>query len=123
MRRMKVNKVSPLGGIDISVQAIASVAGSAAIECYGVVGLGSKNTLTDKVDELLGNKNFSEGIYCEKDKKDGYIINIYIVASSQTKLTEVITEVQKKVKYVLEQTFSIVFNKVNVYIQGVKEIQ
>jgi len=123
MRRMKVEKVSPLGGIDISAQAIASVAGSAAIECYGVVGLGSKNTLTDKVDELLGNKNFSDGIYCEKNKKGEYLINIYIVASSSTKLTEVITEVQKKVKYVLEQTFSIVFNKVNVYIQGVKEIQ
>ncbi len=119
---MNINKVSPLGGIDISVQAIASVAGSAAIECYGVVGLGSKNTISFKVDELLGKKNFQEGINCEKNKKGEYIINLYIVVSADTKITEVVSEVQKKVKYVLEKTFSIVFNKVNIYVQGVKEI-
>jgi len=118
---MAVDKISPLGGIDISIQAIASIAGSAAIECYGVVGLSSKNTVRDQVDILLGKKNFQEGIVCEKEK-NGYVINIYIVVASDTKITEIILEVQKKVKYVLEKTFGIKFNKVNVYVQGIKEI-
>lgn len=118
---MAVDKISPLGGIDISINAIASIAGSAAIECYGVVGLSAKNSVKDQVDTLLGKKNFQQGILCEKEK-DGYVINIYIVVASETKITEVILEVQKKVKYVLEQTFGIKFNKVNVYVQGIKVI-
>lgn len=119
---MTVDKISPQGGIDISIEAIAAIVGSAATECYGVVGLSSKNTLSNKVDTLLGKKNFQQGINCEKDKKNGYTINIYIVVASETKITEVIMEVQKKVKYVLEKTFGITFNRVNVYVQGIKEI-
>jgi len=119
---MSVDKITPLGGIDISIEAIATIAGSAAIECYGVVGLSAKNSLKDNVDILLGKKNFQEGVNCDKDKKGNYIINIYIVVANDTKITEIIREVQKKVKYILEQTFSIKFEKVNVYVQGIKEI-
>lgn len=124
---MTVDKITPLGGIDISIQAIASVAGSAAIECYGVVGLSAKDSLSEKVDTLLGKKNFQQGVVCEKEKdkkkrKGGYNISLYIVVASETKITEVIHEVQKKVKYVLEKTFGIEFKKVNVYVQGIKEI-
>ena len=119
---MAVEKITPIGGIDISKSAIASIVGSAAIECYGVVGLSAKNSMKDEVDYLLGKKNFQEGIVIDKPKKGGYIISLFIVAASDTKITEVIAEVQKKVKYVLEKTFGIKFNKVNVYVQGIKEI-
>ncbi|MCQ2771781.1 MAG: hypothetical protein MJ238_00670 [Bacilli bacterium] len=37
-------------------------------------------------------------------------------------MTEVMSEVQKKVSYVLEKTFQIPFKKVNVFVQDVKEI-
>lgn len=119
---MTVEKISPTGGVDISINAIASVVGSAAIECYGVVGLSAKNSLKDNVDTLLGRENFQQGVVCEKDKKKGYIINVYIIVASDTKITEVVSELQKKIKYVLEKTFGVTFNKVNIYVQGVKEI-
>lgn len=108
-------------GINISLQAIASVVGSAAVECYGVVGLSAKNSLTERVDKLLGKKNFQQAVVCEKDKKGAYSIDLYIVAASETKITEVIVEVQKKVSYILEKTFQIKAVKVNVYVQGVLE--
>ena len=116
----KKNKQSE--GIHISLQAIASAAGSAAIECYGVVGLSAKNSLSDQVNKLLGKKNFEQAIVCTKEKKGGYSIDLYLVVASETKITEVIREVQKKVSYVLTQTFGIEFRKVNVYVQGVLEI-
>lgn len=119
---MAVNKITPTGGINISIQAIASIAGSAAVECYGVVGLSAKNSLTNQVDNLLGKKDFAEGVVCEKDKKGGYIINLYIIVASETKITEVVAEIQKRVSYILEKTFGIAFKKVNVYVQGVLEI-
>ena len=119
---MVVDKISQSKGINISVQAIASIAGSAAVECYGVVGLSAKDSFSDKIDSLLGKKNFEQGVTCEEEKKGGFNINIYLVVASDTKITEVIVEVQKKVKYILEKTFSIEFKKVNVYVQAIKEI-
>lgn len=119
---MAVKKITPSGGINISLQAIASIAGSAAIECYGVVGLSAKNSLSERVDKLLGKKNFEQAVVCQKEKKGGYSIDLYLVVASETKITEVIREVQKKVSYVLEKTFGIEFKKVNVYVQGVLEI-
>ncbi|MCQ2794556.1 MAG: Asp23/Gls24 family envelope stress response protein [Bacilli bacterium] len=119
---MTIEKISSTGGIDISTNAIASVVGSAAIECYGVVGLSARHGLRDNVDNLLGRENFQQGVTCEKDKKKGYIVNVYIIVANDTKITEVANELQKKIKYVLEKTFGIKFNKVNIYVQGVREI-
>jgi uncharacterized alkaline shock family protein YloU len=39
------------------------------------------------------------------------------------KITEIVSEVQKKVIYVLEKTFQIPFKQVNVFVQDIKEIQ
>ncbi len=118
---MVIDKQTPYGGIDISMEAIASVAGNAALECYGVVGLSPKNSLRDNLDELLGRENFSKGVTATKNK-DKYEVNVYIMCAFDVKITEVIAEVQKRVKYVLEKTFGIKFKAVNIYVQGLKEL-
>ena len=118
---MAKKKKKQTEGINISPQAIASVVASAAIECYGVVGLSAKNSLSERVDKLLGKKNFSQAVICEKDKKGTYSVDLYIVVASETKITEVILEIQKKVSYIVDKTFAIKGIKVNVYVQGVLE--
>jgi uncharacterized alkaline shock family protein YloU len=42
---MVIDKSTPYGAINVSMEAIANVAGEAALEVYGVVGLASKNSL------------------------------------------------------------------------------
>lgn len=117
---MAIKGISPIEGVNVSTQAIALLVGNAAIECYGVVGLcasPSKNTS----DAVLSHEQYSEGVICNKNKQ-GYEIDIYIYVASDVKITEVSREVQKKVAYVVKQTFDIVVNKVNVFVQGMKEI-
>lgn len=118
---MNIDKKTPYGGIDISIEAIATVAGNAAIECYGVVGLSSKNFNKDKQPEILDQDNYIKGVIATKNK-NVFEVNLYIICAYGTKITEVVSEVQKRVKYVLETTFSIKFHAVNVYVQGLKEI-
>jgi len=120
---MAVDKISPYGGINITLEAIASVAGEAASECYGVVGLASKNSLRENINELLKKGDYVKGIYCRGDKKKGYEVGVYLYVAYGVKITEVVSEVQKKVRYVLEKTFSIPFPKVDVYVQDIKEIE
>lgn len=118
---MKIDKKTPYGGIDISIEAIATVAGNAAIECYGVVGLSCKRSIKETQPEILGPEDFFKGVIATKNK-NLFDVNLYIICAYGTKITEVVSEVQKRVKYVLETTFSIKFHAVNVYVQGLKDI-
>lgn len=118
---MNIDKQTPYGGIDISIDAIATIAGKAAESCYGVVGLVPKSALYEVAAKVLKVEEFSKGVYVRKAKK-GYEIDLYLACAYGVKLTEVASEVQKRVKYELEKTFSIPLVSVNVFIQDLKEM-
>ena len=119
---MSIDKNTACGKIDISLNAIASVAGNAAMNCYGVVDLGDKKkVLKDDVREFLGMEKRTQGIVAKKEKNK-YLVNIYIVVVYGVKLNEVVSEVQKQVKYVLEKTFGLKFSAINVFVQDVKRL-
>lgn len=112
----KVNQVTPQKNIDISVQAISKVVGDTIISSYGIAGIVAKNS---KENEILNIKDFNKGIIVKIDEKTKkYSVDVYILTVYPTKITEVIFEVQKKVKYVLEQTFAVKFREVNVFVEG-----
>lgn len=118
---MSIDKKTNYGKIDISLDAIASIAGNAAMNCYGVVDLGSKKSLKDDLRVFLGTEKYTQGIVAKKDKGK-YIVNIYIIVIYGVKVNEVVSEVQNQVKYVLEKTFDLKFSSINVYVQGIKRI-
>lgn len=118
---MAKDKIEAYSGINISIEAIASVAGDAVADCYGVIGLAPKSQLADELNALLKRVDYSKGIYINGDKKKGYQIGVYIYVANGVKITEVITEVQKRVAYELKKTFSIHLNRVDVYVVDIKE--
>ncbi len=119
---MVIDKSTPYGGIEVSIEAIAQVAGEAALDCYGVSGLAPKNSLRENINELL-NTDFKRGVYCRHGKKGGYEVDVYLYVAYGVKITEVATEVQKKVRYDLEKTFQMPFRQVNVIVADIKEIK
>ena len=116
---MPIERNTNLGNINISEDAIATLAGGVVAECYGVVGMASQKILKDGLAELLKRENYSKGIVVRK-LEDKYELDLFIVISFGVKISEVVTEVQKKVKYELERSLDITFNAVNVYVQGIK---
>lgn len=117
---MAIDKLTPYGGINISIEAIAAVAADAVLGCYGVVGLTKKEeSLVDNINVLLKRENFTEGVEARRTR-DGYVVDIYVILAYGVKITEIVAEVQKRVKYVLEQTFDIRFHAINVFIQGIR---
>ncbi len=118
---MGIERVTSLGKLNISEEAIASLAGGVVSECYGVVGMASQKVVKDGIAELLKKDNYSKGIVVRKTDT-GYELDLYIIISFGVKISEVIFEVQKKVKYMLEKTLEQDFEKINVYVQGVKVI-
>ena len=59
---MPIERNTKLGNINISEEAIATLAGGIVAECYGVVGMASQKILKDGLAELLKKDNYSKGI-------------------------------------------------------------
>ncbi len=119
---MTVEKKTRYGAISVTENAVASLAGGVITECYGVVGMASKKIIRDGWAELLKMENYSRGVVV-KETEDGLIIDLYIIVSFGVKISEVVQEAQKKVKYVLEKSLSESIASVNVFVQGVQVME
>ena len=118
---MTVEKKSTYGSIVVSEAAVASLAGGIITDCYGVVGMSSKKVLKDGWAELLKKENYTRGVVVKRTD-DGLVIDLYIIVSFGIKISEVVQEAQKKVKYMLEKSLSEPIADVNVFVQGVRVI-
>ncbi|AJO18050.1 MULTISPECIES: Asp23/Gls24 family envelope stress response protein [Bacillus] len=116
---MSIEFRTKYGQIDISNEVVAMVAGGAAIDCYGIVGMASKNQIKDGLTEILRKENFARGVIVRQEE-DRIHIDMYIIVSYGTKISEVAHNVQTKVKYTLDHTVGLAVNSVNIYVQGVR---
>jgi len=107
------------GLITITNEVIASIAGGAAIECYGIVGMASKSQIKDGIAEILKKDNFQRGVVV-RQKQNRLDIDMYIIVSFGTKISEVAHNVQSQVKYMLQQALGLEIDSINIYIQGVR---
>jgi uncharacterized alkaline shock family protein YloU len=116
---MSIELKTTYGQIDISNEVIATIAGGAAIDCYGIVGMASKNQIKDGLTDILRKENFTRGVIVHQEEEQVHI-DMYIIVSYGTKISEVAHNVQSKVKYTLDQTVGLVVGAVNIYVQGVR---
>lgn len=107
------------GSVHISDEVVAALAGSAALECYGLVGMASRKQLKDGIAELLGRDNLSKGIVV-RSEEDQTEIDLHIIVSYGTKISEVAHNVQTRVKYVLSEIAGIHVHAVHIFVQGVR---
>ena len=107
------------GHVSISDDVIASVAGGAAVSCYGIIGMASKNKVKDGITEILRKENYAKGIVVKKDEEK-LVIDLYIIVMYGTKISEIANNVQSSVKYQIEKTLGVKVDEINIYIQGIK---
>lgn len=116
---MSLEIKNDFGQIDISNDVIAQIAGGAAIECYGVVGMASKHQIRDGLTDILRKENFTKGVVIRHSGDDLHI-DMYIIVSYGTKISEVAYQVQSKVKYTVNKTLGMSVKSVNIFVHGVK---
>ncbi|MFB9279853.1 Asp23/Gls24 family envelope stress response protein [Cohnella cellulosilytica] len=116
---MPLQLVSENGKIDVADQVIAVVAGSAALDCYGLVGMASRKGLKDGIAEMLGRENLSRGVEVRQEGEQIHL-DLYVIVSYGTRISEVAHNIQSKVKYVLEEVVGLRVDQVNVNVQGVR---
>jgi uncharacterized alkaline shock family protein YloU len=107
-----------LGEIYISDDVLANIAGLATIECYGLVGMASKNA-KDGLVELLRRDNINKGVKIITEGED-IIVDLFVIVKFGTKISTVADNIISKVKYTLENITGLKVKRVNLNIQGVR---
>ncbi len=107
-----------LGRVHISKEVIANIAGLAAMECYGLVGMSSKK-IQDGLAELLGRENLSRGIAVNSEGEK-LVIDLYVIVEYGTNINEVANNIIDKVAFTMKNILGLQVSKINVYVQGVR---
>jgi uncharacterized alkaline shock family protein YloU len=110
-----------LGNVEISEEVIATIAGAAAIECYGLVGMASRK-ISDGVSGLLKRENLSKGVIVTF-REDIVVIDLNIIVGYGIKISEVAANVMDRVRYTVETMTGLHVAEVNVNVQGVRFLE
>jgi uncharacterized alkaline shock family protein YloU len=110
-------EITPIGSIQISPRAIATIAFHAARSSYGVVGLTSKSFVNGLTNALV--KDPTHGVEVAYDGKD-ITIDLYIIIEYGTNLKSVADSVINTVGYQVERILGMSVKQVNVHVQGLR---
>jgi len=106
------------GTISISNSVIAKLAGYAATQCYGVVGMCIK-TGKDGVAKILKKENVDKGIRV-KTTNDTIEINLYIIVEYGLNIASIGATIRNNVKYHVERTTGMTVTSVKVFVENVR---
>lgn len=115
---MAINVNNEMGKISIEENVIATIAGIAAMETYGIVGMASKNA-KDGLFELLRMDHMSRGVsvYSTGDVMN---IDLHVILQFGVRISTVCANIMESVKFAVENFTGIKVNKVNVLVQGIR---
>lgn len=115
---MPSTQENSLGKIEISESVVAMIAGMAATECYGLVGMASRN-VQDGIAELLGRENLERGV--DVRIADGAVdVSLHVIVEYGVKISEVANNIMEQVKYAIENSCGLEVKSVNVHVEGVR---
>ena len=109
---------TPLGSIEITNNALATIVGAAATSCYGVVGMAAKNAKEGFV-QLLFKDNYDKGVRVEMSP-DGLVIDLHIVVLYEINIPAITDSIVHKVQYKVEQFTGFNVSCVNVFVDDLK---
>lgn len=109
-----------LGNVVIENDVIAKYAGSAAVECFGVVGMAAVN-VKDGIAKLLRKESLNRGVNVTvEDNK--ITVDFHIIVSYGVSISAVADNLVSNVRYKIEEFSGLPVEKINIYVEGVRVI-
>ena len=117
---MNATMNTELGNVVIDNEVIAKYAGSAAVECFGVVGMAAVN-VKDGLAKLLRKESLSRGVNISvADNK--ITVDFHIIVSYGVSISAVADNLVSNVRYKIEEFSGFPVEKINIYVEGVRVI-
>jgi uncharacterized alkaline shock family protein YloU len=110
-------ETTTLGTINISPNALATIAYHATLTSYGVVGLAPKNLVEGLASTIT--KEPARGVSVRYNGEE-IDIDVHIVIEYGTRITSVAESVANSVRYQVEKALGMPVHRVNVHVQGLR---
>ena len=107
-----------MGNITIDKEVIAQYAGTVAMECFGIVGMGI--TVKDVV-KLLRKDNLAKGITVTINNNK-LTLDFHVIVSYGVSILAVSDNLIDNVKYKVEEFTGMEIEKINIFVEGVRVI-
>ncbi len=114
-----ITRQTDLGTIEISTNAIASLAEQAVLQSYGVVGLTERNRFEAWRRGIMKSGQGRKGILVTVTDA-GVTIDLYLIIEYGTRISEVAKGVINRVKYSVEKTLGLPVLAVHVHVQALR---
>lgn len=112
--------VTDHGKIAMSDEMLASIAGYAAMENYGIVGMSSKKA-SDTFFQLFGTENNKRGVRVTTVGDDeGLDIDIYVTLVYGVSLPAVAHNAMQNVRYRVEELTGLKVRNVNIHVESIR---
>lgn len=117
---MKGHMSTNMGDILIDGEVLAQYAGSAAVECFGVVGMASVN-MKDGLVKLLKRESISHGVNVVIEENKIWI-DLHIIVVYGVSISAVAENLISNVKYKVEEFTGLEVEKINILVEGVRVV-
>lgn len=108
---------TPLGKIEISPTAIATIAAQAVSQAYGVVGLANKSFAHSVARAFSGESHRGVVVTAADDRIE---IDLYVIVEYGTRIASVAASVQNLVRFNVEKALGVPVTAINVHVQGLR---
>ncbi len=106
------------GNLHVSNDVLADIAGNAALQCYGIVGMAAPNA-ADGIAKILPASRLRRGIVIEQTEA-GVRVDLYVVIEYGINMSTVSQNLVDAVTFALKEYARVPLDCVEVHIQGTK---
>lgn len=106
------------GTVQIANDVLADLAGYAALEVYGVVGMANPS-LREGVSQALSRDRLRRGVLI-KGSGDSVTVDLHVEVEHGTNIAEVSRNLSARVEYVLRTMADVTVDSVDVHVQRLK---
>ncbi len=117
---MRARMSTDLGNISIDTEAIAQLAGTEAMECFGVVGMATYS-VRDGLVRLLKRESLTHGINVAVSNNK-ISLDFHVIIAYGVSIKAVSDNLMSNVKYKVEEFTGFEVEKINIFVEGVRVI-
>lgn len=116
---MSATLMNDNGRVTIDNEVIARVAGMAAVDCYGVVGMAALN-VKDGIAHLLQADNLTKGIRVKATEEGSVSLDFHIIVQYGTKVSAITDNLMSTVRYRVSEILGLDVKHIDVFVEGVR---
>jgi uncharacterized alkaline shock family protein YloU len=107
------------GKISYSDEVLGKIVGLATMECYGVVGMVSKNA-SEGFWELIRVEHLNKGVKVVLTEENDLNIELFVMVEYGTKISVIANNIIQKVRYSVENFTGLKVSSITVNVQAVR---